>query len=94
MGGAGISGVSDAVGSFLIGNTQKVHADQMVVVAAGSARKSVSEATQWLNSLSPGLPRDHGMRGLAGHFTGSDPARAFSFATAAEAAWLRAFSGG
>ena len=81
--------------------------------------KSVSEATQWLNALSPGLPRDHGMRGLAGHFTGSDPARAFSFATAvgdfdlkvktatevfevwekadraaAEAAWVKAFSGG
>ena len=79
---------------YVIGNTQTVHADQMAVVAAGWARKSVSEATQWLNALSPGLPRDHGMRGLAGHFTGSDPARAFSFATAAEAAWLRAFSGG
>lgn len=104
---------------YVIGNTQTVHADQMAVVAAGWARKSVSEATQWLNALSPGLPRDHGMRGLAGHFTGSDPARAFSFATAvgdfdlkvktatevfevwekadraaAEAAWVKAFSGG
>jgi hypothetical protein len=69
-------------GQYVIGNTQTVHADQMEVVAAGWARKSVSEATQWLNALSPGLPRDHGMRGLAGHFKEQDPARAFSFATA------------
>jgi hypothetical protein len=67
---------------YVIGNTAMVHADQLEVVAAQWARESVPEATQWLNALSPGLQRDHGMRGLADHLAESDPARAFVLATA------------
>jgi hypothetical protein len=66
---------------YVIGNTATVHADQMEVVVTQWARKSVPEATQWLNALSAGLQRDHGMRGLAEHLAESDPARAFVLAT-------------
>lgn len=66
---------------YVLSNTTLASPIQMGAVVGTWAKSSPDEATKWVNSLSAGTYRDEGTAALAGHFSKTDPVKAWQYAS-------------
>lgn len=62
---------------YVLANSTLAFPEQMAVVVEKWAKKSPEAATVWIETLSPGKPRDEGMAALARNWIASDPVKAW-----------------
>lgn len=66
---------------YVLSNTTLASPIQMGAVVGTWAKSSPEEASRWVNSLSAGTYRDEGTAALAGHFSKTDPGKAWQYAS-------------